>query len=208
MEEGVKQGCSRKFRFLHCLCIFGAIAFCSLLIASNLPSCHNHEGRGRVEGFLAELEAGLDRFEIDNGYYPENPPTGSDPVSRDKDGLRGSAILYEYLSGDKNLDGKVFDTEGKRDPGDEQWPIYVRKLDWESNQDLKEKRVVKNPDGPGYLVIDPYGKPVRYLAEPVLKREKLTRNPTYDIWSIEKTKPSQADDPKTRIKYITNWRRN
>lgn len=197
------------FTLIELMVVVLIIVILSAITIASLPGIQNKINRAKVEAFLAELEAGLDRFEIDNGLYPLNEPSGDDPSAREASGLEGAAILYRYLSGDYNLNGELFDNSGERDPGDNDYPIYVPKLDGDSNEESKDKKSVANPSGSGYLVVDSYNSPIRYLAEKPNKRtEKLTKNPTYDIWSIVDTDPANASDFKTQSKYITNWRRN
>ena len=54
------------------------------------------------------------------------------------------------------------------------------------------------------MVIDSYGNPVRYLAQPpnISVDERQTKNPTYDLWSIADADPTKDED---QAKHITNW---
>ena len=201
--------CLKGFTLVELMVVVLIIVVLSGIIIASLPGIQNRVNRGRVEAFLAELQSGLDRYEIDNGLYPVNEPNGTGPGTRESDGLAGSVVLYRHLSGDYDQDGELFEPTGDRDPGDNDYEIYVSKLDGQTNENAQVKRSIGDPSGSGYLVIDSYNSPIRYLAEkPNKKGDKLTRNPTYDIWSIVDTNPRDASDPKVQSQYITNWRRN
>ncbi|MEM9017859.1 MAG: hypothetical protein AAGC68_12665, partial [Verrucomicrobiota bacterium] len=91
-------------------------------------------------------------------------------------------------------DGKVdFDTNEK---------VYVERLSFEQNQEASDKRA--DTFGGKFMVIDAYGNPFRYLADPpnIDEDERKTINPTYDLWSIVDADPS---DPAQAARFITNW---
>ena len=158
--------------------------------------------RRRIEtaSFLKALSSALLRYEIDHGNYPLNLPVGTDMISRDQSGFEGSKILYKYLSGD-------FDEDGTRDNGE---PAYLDGLSWDTNKDKKKKRSKPVSGDKGFMVVDSFGDPIRYLAEPPNKPpdQKLTINPTFDIWSLGNVRTSKSADPKSAIRFITNWNRN
>jgi len=166
------------------------VVLAGLLIAS-LPGIQSRINRGKVETFIAELESGLSKYQIDHGCYPLNEPTGD----RDKAGIEGAAVLYKHLSGDWDLNGEVDFAQNEK--------VYVPKIDYVSQREAREPRSMSI--GGRYMVIDSYSNPIRYLAQvpnlgPNEKRE--TYNPTYDIWSITDADP---DNEKEAAKYITNW---
>lgn len=166
------------------------VILAGLLIAS-LPGIQSRINRNKVEAFLSELQAGLSKYQVEHGIYPLNEPSGD----RDRAGVQGAAVLYKHLSGDYDLDGEVDFEKNEK--------VYVTKLDWASNREGKEPR--STAIGGEYMVIDSYGQPVRYLAQPPnlppgTKRE--TYNPTYDLWSITDADPDSSED---EAKYISNW---
>lgn len=172
-----------------------------------LPGIQNRINRARVEAFLGELSSGLSRYQVEYGNYPLSPKGGvsSDDLSyRDTEGLNGSGVLYKNLSGDRDLDGEV----------DENEVIYVQNLGGKANENSKNKRSIGDPNGSGYLVIDSFNSPIRYLADPPRRIRngkeipKLTINPDFDLWSIVDTDPSKANDPQVQLEYVTNWTRN
>lgn len=166
------------------------VILAGILIAS-LPGIQSRINRGKVEAFIAEIDAGLSRYQIDNGNYPLNEPTGD----RDKSGIEGAKVLYKHLSGDFDVNGEVDYQQNEK--------VYVAKLDYFSNREAKEPR--STVIGGDYMVIDSYSNPVRYLAQtPNLPRgqTRRTRNPTFDLWSITDAEPN---DPEAEAKYITNW---
>lgn len=179
------------FSMIELMVVVGVMVILAGLLIGSLPGIQSRINRGKVEAFLAELESGLSKYQIDHGSYPLNEPTGD----RDSAGVDGAAVLYKHLSGDWNLDGKVDFEQNEK--------VYVPKLDYESNREAREPRSMSI--GGEYMVIDSYSNPIRYLAQvpnlqPNQKRE--TYNPTYDIWSITDADPKNADEA---AKYITNW---
>ncbi len=179
------------FSMIELLVVLGVIVLLAGMLIAALPGIQTKVNRNRVETFLAELESGLSKYQIDNGIYPLNEPSGD----RDQDGIAGSSVLYKHLSGDFDTDGKVDFEKNEK--------VYVEKLDYSSNKDARDgrSRIV----GGEYMVMDSYGDPVRYIAQPPkLKDEKdrETRNPTYDLWSIAGQDPK---DPDAEAAYISNW---
>ena len=87
---------------------------------------------------------------------------------------------------------------------DENEKVYVQRLGILDNESSKDPR--SSDIGGQPIVIDGYGNPIRYLAEPPnlpdSQRDPEMRNPTYDIWSIADGDPA---DPTDEPKYITNW---
>jgi prepilin-type N-terminal cleavage/methylation domain-containing protein len=163
-----------------------------------LPGIYSRINRSNTEVFIEELESGISRYQIEYGNYPLNEPSGNDPQARETSGVLGASILYKALSGDSDDDGEVNENE----------KVFVDKLAGKYNLTLKTKRTIGNPSGGGYLIVDPFNSPIRYLAEkPNKQGKKLTMNPTYDIWSIVDTNPGDLSE-KNQSKYITNWKRN
>lgn len=167
-----------------------------------LPGIQARLDRQSVEVFLAELGSGLSSYETDYGHYPISPingVTGTDPTTRDAEGMAGSSILYKELSGD-------FDENGEFDVDQE---VYVKGLTFLENVNRKNnQRVIGSPSGSGYTIVDTFNSPIRYLAEKPNKVDKNTINSSYDLWSIAGTDPSKATEEKVRNKYITNYSRN
>ncbi|MDF1826348.1 MAG: prepilin-type N-terminal cleavage/methylation domain-containing protein [Verrucomicrobiales bacterium] len=199
MKTGSLRASQAGFSMVELMTVIGIMVVLAGLLVASLPGVQARVNRQKVEGFIAELEGGLSNYQIDHGIYPQNPPTGD----RDQSGILGAQVLYKHLSGDWNLDGEV-DSKLSGDSKDEK--VYVPKLAMAQNEGSGDPRA---SDIGGYMVIDAYGNPIRYLAEaPNLKpdeRNEEMRNPTYDLWSIADADP---DDPGDEAKYITNWGAN
>jgi prepilin-type N-terminal cleavage/methylation domain-containing protein len=179
------------FSMIELMVVVGIMVVLAGLLIASLPGIQSRINRGKVETFIAELESGLSKYQIDHGSYPLNEPTGD----RDKAGIEGAAVLYKHLSGDWDLNGEVDFAQNEK--------VYVPKIDYVSQREAREPRSMSI--GGRYMVIDSYSNPIRYLAQvpnlgPNEKRE--TYNPTYDIWSITDADP---DNEKEAAKYITNW---
>lgn len=179
------------------------VVLAGLLIAA-LPGIQTRVNRNKVVTFMAELENGLSKYQVDFGTYPQNPTAGGDRTSR---GIEGSSILYQELSGDRDLDGKVDGLDDPdADPGED---VYVAKLDYQSNLNANPQR--STTAGGKYLVIDAFGNPIMYLADPPnidwnlkdgQKSNRGTYNATYDLWSF--AEGEEGDEEK----YIANWKSN
>lgn len=185
----------RGFSMIELLVVLGVIVLLAGMLIAALPGIQTKMNRNRVTGLIAELESGLSRYQLDHGIYPLNEPSGD----RDADGVKGAAVLYKHLSGDYNTDGKAEVTVDQ----DSAEKIYVERLDYESNKNAREAR--SRIVGGEYMVLDTYGDPIRYLAQaPNLKdpKDRKTRNPTYDLWSIAGQNPK---DPDAEAAYISNW---
>ena len=179
------------FSMVELMVVVGIMVILAGLLVAALPGIQSRISRNKVETFIAELENGLEGYKIDNGIYPIVEDGGGDRNSR---GVDGSELLYKTLSGDRNLDGAVDFAENEK--------VYVPKLDYDSNRSSKEPR--STVAGNSYLIVDSYGDPVRYIADPpnIERDERTTRNPTYDIWSLGGADP---DDKEGEASYIANF---
>lgn len=186
---------SGGFSLIELMVVVAIMVVLAGLLIGSLPGIQSRINRGKVEAFMAELESGLSRYQIDNGAYPQNVPSGDSLQARDTSGIEGAKVLYKHLSGDWELEGSIdFDKNEK---------IYVSKLDYETNKTAKDPRTVSL--GGSFMVVDSYGSPFRYLAQPpnISVAERLTFNPTYDIWSV--TDVSNPADEEDQARHITNW---
>lgn len=187
----------RGFSMIELMTVVGIMILLAGLLLAALPGIQTKINRNKVERFLAELEAGLSKYKIDNGSYPQNAPASETQAERDVTGIDGAKVLYKELSGDRDLDGEV-DMENNE-------VVYVPRLSYDENKNAKEAR--STAIGGSYMVVDPYGDPIRYLAQPpnIPSEERVTFNPTYDIWSIAGADPT---DPERQAAHITNWQSN
>lgn len=160
------------------------ILLAGILLAS-LPGIQSKVNRNRVEQFMAELKGGLSTYQLDNGIYPQNVPSGSAQSERDTAGLEGSKVLYKELSGDRDLDGEVDMAVNEK--------VYVQRLSYEENKNSKNPR--STAIGGDFQVVDSYGDPIRYLAQPpnIVEKDRLTFNPDYDLWSIAGSDPTDME---------------
>lgn len=176
---------------IELMVVVAIMAILAGFLIAALPGIQSRINRGKVETFIAELENGLSKYQLEHGSYPINEPAGEHD---DESGIDGAAVLYKHLSGDWDLNGEVdFENNEK---------VYVPKIDYFSNRESKEPRSMVI--GGDYMVIDAYSNPIRYLAQPpnIDPKKRKTYNPTYDIWSITDANP---DNPDESDKYISNW---
>lgn len=172
--------------------VVGIIVILAGILIASLPGIQSAINRNKIKTFLAELEDGLSKYQLEYGNYPLNDPASGE---RDEAGVKGASVLYKHLSGDFDENGEVdFDKNEK---------IYVQKLDYNSNRQAKEPRSTNA--GGEYMVIDSFGDPVRYLAEaPNLPKgqKRKTYSATYDIWSLAGADPGESN---VENKIIANW---
>ena len=182
---------------IELMTVVGIMILLAGLLLAALPGIQNRVNRNRVERLMAELEIGLNSYQIDNGIYPQNTPGGSSQSERDTTGILGSEVLYKELSGDRNQDGEVDMDNNEK--------VYVPKLSYNENKDSKDPRATLINGN--YFVVDPYGDPFRYLAQPpnIDTDKRETFNPTYDLWSIAGSDPTT---PEKQAAHITNWQAN
>tara|TARA_R110002096_G_scaffold157669_2_gene322798 strand:- start:207 stop:797 length:591 start_codon:yes stop_codon:yes gene_type:complete len=191
-----RTSAERGFSMIELMTVISIMIVLAGILIGALPGIQAKVNRGKVETLMAELKSGLSKYQLEHGIYPQNPPNGGD---RDSIGVEGSKVLYRYLSGDwgpgESPDGEVDDEE----------TIYVPKLSYFQNKDSKDPRSEKIADD--YYIVDAYGNPIRYLAEPpnIKSSERETYNPTYDLWSIVDADPSNEED---QARHITNWQSN
>ncbi|MCB1077214.1 MAG: hypothetical protein KDM64_05220 [Verrucomicrobiae bacterium] len=195
---------------MELLVVVSLIAILAALVLAAAGGILKKIKRDQIRAFMAEIETGLEDFKVDNAIYPMNPKTTGGTFS-DATAIEGSAVLYDSLSGDTDKDGTVNDDA----------TVYVERLDWWSNSGgttgkaPETRRSVPSPSGTGYIIVDPLGSPMRYIAaaygtsqDHQKEREKLKqRNPTFDLWSVAGAagNPPDFSDEST---WITNWGSN
>ncbi|MEM9280781.1 MAG: prepilin-type N-terminal cleavage/methylation domain-containing protein [Verrucomicrobiota bacterium] len=189
----------RGFSMIELMTVIAIMVILAGILIGALPGIQAKVSRNKVETFMAELSSGLSRYQLDNGLYPQNPLNGGE---RDEVGVEGSKVLYKHLSGDRG------GADGSGSPDgfvDEDETIYVQNLSYEQNKESKDPRA--DSIGSEYFLIDAFGNPIRYLAEPpnVSGDKRETYNPTYDLWSITDADPKS---PEEQARHITNWQSN
>lgn len=174
---------SRGFTLMELMVVISIIAILAGIVLFALPGIVKKIKRSQTELFLQQVEAGLSAYKQDNGMYPLNPVNEND----------GGAVLYKYLSGD-------FDGDGMLDPVSAGTKIYIEGIDRNTAKNQAVQKVGKM--GNQYVLVDPFGSPLRYLAEPPGKKNKKTDNPGYDLWSL-----GGADPTSTSTKSRAKWMR-
>jgi len=171
----------RGFTLMELIVVIAVIAILAGLVLYALPGIWIKIKRSQTELWLKELESGLSAYQQDNGMYPVNSSNG----------IEGAFVLYKYLSGDSDGDGML-------DPVSVGTKVYLEGIDWNTAKDQDQQRV--GIVAGRYALVDPFGSPIRYLAEPPGKKKKTTRNPTYDLWSLGGAKPGS-----TATKDLSKW---
>ena len=179
------------FTLIELLIVVGIMVVLAGLTVAGLGNANKQASKKATETFIAEIENALGKYEVEFGWFPVSPEAGvssQDHGTRNSEGELGSAILYKELSGDFDEDGVL----------DDDTETYLEKL-------IDTKRSIEAPRGGGFWVLDPFNSPIRYLCEPRNEPNKETFNPTYDVWSIINTDPTEAGDDDVRKSYITNY---
>lgn len=199
----------RGFTLVELLVVISLIAVLAALVISGAGGIMKKIKRDQIRSFMAEIQGGLEDYKVDNAIYPLNPdPRGTSTsvpyTGPDSEAVSGAATLYKHLSGD-------FDTDGQIDADE---TAYVDRLDYWSNSRNPPPEVIRSVDvgGGTYLVVDPLGSPIRYIAyapglvQEALEQKKI-KNPTYDLWSIAGAEAGSTEftDEAT---WITNWGTN
>ncbi len=163
---------------MELLIVIGIIVLLAGLGIAAMPGVRKQMTKSATKTFMKSLEMGLVKYKQEYGNYPINEPSSDDDEQRDADGKLGAAILYLELSGDIDGDGEFDDADE-----DNGGVVFVKGLTGEMNEEnatvQRSRRL-----GDDYLLIDPFSNPIRYLAHKPNAKNKLTRNPTYDLWSI------------------------
>ena len=176
---------NRGFTLMELMVVISLIAILAGMVLAAMPAVMNQVKRKQVKLALGELKAGLSSYKLDNGMFPIN----------ETDEFEGAFVLYKYLSGD-------FDEDGELDPLSDDTKIYVEGIDYNTAKNQAQQRV--GTVGNRYALVDPFGSPIRYLCEPPGKKNKRTKNPTYDLWSLGGGEPDSTATEDIS-KWITNW---
>ncbi|MCB1230923.1 MAG: type II secretion system protein [Verrucomicrobiae bacterium] len=205
----------RAFSLIELLVVISLIAVLAAMIIAASSGIMKKVKRDQIKAFIAELENGLEEYRVDNAIYPLNPDpeAGFASISSyggtDADAVGGSAVLYKHLSGDFNEDGEV----------DEGETVYVERLDyWSNHRADNAPEVVRCEEvgGGTYVVVDPMGSPMRYIAyapskvEEAFMSEKVHNAATFDLWSIAGSEITSGSGPDSvdESNWITNWGSN
>lgn len=202
MKNSNQQRPLQGFTLIELLVVMLIIITLAGITLGALVGANKGADRRVTTALLGELEAGLSRYEVDFGHYPISPVegvTGEDAATRDSEGRLGAEILYQHLSGDFDLDD-----DGEKDADQK---AYVRGLTWAENRPKKSKKSKPSPysEGNARIIVDPYDAAIRYLAEKPVKRDKLTINPDYDLWSTAGSSVQEIGEEGVQERYITNW---
>lgn len=173
------------FTLMELLIVISLIAVLAAMVMAAMPGIINKVKRDEARLGVKELTAGLSSYKLDNGWFPIQLDTPEE----------GGFVLYQHLSGD-------FDMDGVLDPVNNDSKIYVKGIDWNTAKNESRQRVGKM--GTRFTLVDPFGSPIRYLCEPPGQKNKTTRNPTYDIWSLGGAEPGSTSI-KDQANWITNW---
>ncbi len=178
-------GASSAFTLMELLIVISLIAVLAGMVLAAMPAIIGKVKRDQARLVVQELEAGLSAYKLDNGWYPIHRENSEE----------GGFVLYKHLSGD-------FDEDGVLDDVSDETKIYVEAIDWNTAKNQSQQRVGKLGDR--YALVDPFGSPIRYLCEPPGAKNKKTKNPTFDIWSLGGA-DSESTAIKERSKWLTNW---
>lgn len=189
-NAGRKWQRNRGFTLMELMVVISLIAILAGMVMAAMPAVLNQIKRKQVKLTMKELEAGLSSYKLDNGMYPVNEPVNP------QNAILGGSVLYKYLSGDFDEDGFLDDEKDNR-------KIYMEGIDYNTAKNQPQQRVGTTGNGK-YALVDPFGNLIRYLCEPPGKKNKQTRNPTYDLWSLGGA-DAESNATEDLSRWITNW---
>jgi prepilin-type N-terminal cleavage/methylation domain-containing protein len=206
------------FTLIELVVAMTVIVILVALVLSTVGYVQKKGARARAETEIAAMSAACENYKADNGVYPRdltantatdavNARTMLDPVTVDAILYRAaSLVLYRALSGDRNLDRAVTDT-------DKSFNIDGTVLSPPLTQRPRSYCVFKPnmlspPGGSGTVtgIRDPFGNTYGYSTA---KQYDPNRgyNPTFDLWSTAGVAPSPTPAPPATQQdlWIKNW---
>ncbi|HJW37266.1 MAG TPA: type II secretion system protein [Candidatus Udaeobacter sp.] len=201
------------FTLIELVVVFGLILVLTGLVLSTVGYARKKGARARAETEIAAMAAACESYKADNAVYPRDPTAGTatdtlnartmgDPATYQT----ASLVLYRALSGDRNLDRTVSDT-------DRNFNIDGTALSPPLGQ-LPQTYFTFKPNmlspagGAGTVtaIADPFGNSYGYSTANQFSTS-TGYNPTFDLWStsgLTANPPGSGTDTITP-QWIKNW---
>jgi prepilin-type N-terminal cleavage/methylation domain-containing protein len=204
---------TKGFTLIELLTVMAVIVVLSGLILSVISYVNKKAGRTRAVNEIGAIAAALENYKADNGVYPNDADVSSgyskgntdnldartqgDPATYTKAGL----VLYRALSGDRNLDRVVDNTDqslsisgGSQSPALDSLPTVYYNF---------TPGMLSPSGGTGTVtaLLDPFGNSYGYstayqgdIASGITPPTHGI-NPTFDLWSTTATASKTTDTP-------------
>jgi type II secretory pathway pseudopilin PulG len=177
------------FTLVEILVVISIIMVLAAMSISGFGFVKRKAAEGRTEVLLGSISGALERYRVDNGFFPEGDGGGD-----------STKQVYIALYGDGELtlsSGTVSATEPDGDV-DTDAQVYLDMLNPEN------KRALLNVDPGSYNIVDAWGKPLRYRHS-VSGNEAGMMNPDsdFDLWSYGPDGLSGSTEEK--VDDLKNW---
>jgi len=214
--ERLSDGFNGAFTLIELIVVITVIVILTGLVLSTVGYARKKGARARAETEIAAMSAACESYKADNGVYPKDPTAGTATDALDARTMgnpatyqTASLVLYRALSGDRNLDRTVSDTDRnfKIDgttliPPLNQLPqsYFMFKPNMLSPSDQTQNvQYIRDAFGNCFGYSTAYQRDIDLGNPPT-----HGYNPTFDLWStcaLTTTPPTAADQNQ----WIKNW---
>lgn len=209
------------FTILELLVVITIIIVLAGLILSTVGYVQKKGARSRAEAEIAAMSAALESYKADNGIYPSDPTpnTATDALNPRAIGdpnlpayRIAGLVIYRALSGDRNLDRSVNNTDKSLDIDgsslatpliDVPKTYFAFKPNQLSPTDQTQAvQFLRDPFGNSYGYSTAYAYDVAHNVNP-----PRGYNPTFDLWSTSALIANPPASPPDTItpQWIKNW---
>jgi prepilin-type N-terminal cleavage/methylation domain-containing protein len=205
-------GARGAFTLIELIVVVTVIVILTGLVLSTVGYVQKKAARSRAETEIAAMSAALESYKADNGAYPKDPTAGTATDTLDARTMgnpatfqTASLVLYRALSGDRNLDRAVTDTDRNFNidgtalsPPLSQLPqsYFAFKPNMLSPADQTlNVQFVRDPFGNSYGYSTAYQHDIEQGNPPT-----HGYNPTFDLWST-----AGLTSGTDSTQWIKNW---
>ncbi|MDA7681803.1 type II secretion system GspH family protein [Verrucomicrobiales bacterium] len=174
------------FTLIELLTVITILAILMGLSMAIISFAQGKAAEDKTRGAMSAIKAGLERYKVRNGEYPE-------PMENSGSGTSGAIALYQALLDDG--DDEIFG--GPNNPSD-------GRAGEEMLVDLLGKGLVGDDESGVWYLKDGYDRPFMYQVYDS-ENPDATNQSTYDLWSYgtdkERNKTNKTNEPK----WVKNW---
>lgn len=181
------------FTLLELLIVMALISAIAALGLGSMKFALNKGASSKTKALMKMVELGLEKYQLENGEYPEFGGTGTPTLSTFDS--KGSWLLYEVITGDGDK-SKGGTNAANGDIDTNETPLLD---DVFTGNDDKFSYVEKDSAG-NFVLVDGWGNPLQYRRAD--ETDYIERNGTYDLWSYGTVEDGVAPSEESWIK---NW---